>query len=101
MVVGKGLPRKQASIVAMPFHKREGLVSKRSPPASALSRFCKEPMTLKRPIGKMTARYFQPEPVSMDQRSPNTILGGKKDQTMGSVDIAEVTLSGAIAWKAK
>src|SRR4030066_513681 len=51
---GKQLPKNDAMMLPIPFARRDGFVSYLSPAASALSRFCKEPTTLKSPIGIIT-----------------------------------------------
>ena len=54
MVVGKQEPNSAAATEPKPLTASEGAVGKRSPAASALSMFCNDPTTLKRPIGKIT-----------------------------------------------
>src|SRR5579864_2515634 len=81
MVVGKGEPKQAAAREPRRLTRREGLVGKRSPAASADSRFWREPMMLKRPMGKMMAMHLRPRGERMRAKASATAGLGRWRET--------------------
>src|SRR5512141_1148083 len=78
MVVGNVEPQSAAATDPRPFMASEERVAYASPAASDDSMFWSEPITLKRPIGRMTERYVTRCPDASAFQSGATATSGSE-----------------------